>query len=762
MAALHSALQSLGPTPFSSVPQNQSEAINYLQNAFKEAQTIIDSVPLPPPTDPIVAVPITTRQRSSTSASTASNASEMSSSSARSDPIDPSNISLQKEWGKPIKLNPKENPLGMAVYKLGGKDGKGAWFARRSVHEGMNFSKWKLGLQREFPESLQVQGGPGEGNIRGIGGERRVERMAIDKVGALEGMSYQEGFGLRRLADIYEVYHLSAQFPGPTTPRDFVTLLVTSSNALSEPSTSRFASPNLKDEPPTTQFTETPNHFMVISRPCDHPECPPRDGFVRGRYESVEFIREVSIKPKRSASALDLTKLTQSSSSLEKEAVVRSAMHKAAASSESLPNGNHLSPSDAEEVVRAGRQRGKTISFAETRGSSAKGEKVDNPQADEDDIPNPVEWVMITRSDPGGSVPRFMVERGTPGGIVADASKFLDWACKKEHPEDEIEALEKGDVEHIKPTDRRTSLEAYETNGHLAGLEGVPERASEDIARPAEKDAGGETAIVQETQSGSLLASLSNVAYQSLESYAPQAVVDRLPGHQHAPSTSTTAAENPPTSPPNGPKPSLSTPSLSSSASSIASFASAEDHFTPTSPTNPPPNPTSPDANPSPHEKELAKLADRKRALDDKLAKIRDRETKDKESLSSKEEDRLRKAEEKHAKDVAKQMDRYKKEIAKLTARREREAAKEAERKRKAEERDEKARLAREKEEMRLLLEVTRRERDLLAARVGELQKENTGLVVRMGRIEGGREVLREMHLEVRERSPSVRTEEKG
>jgi hypothetical protein len=78
----------------------------------------------------------------------------------------------------------------MSVYKLAGKDGRGAWFARRSVHEGMGFMKWKLGLQREFPETLEVQGGPGEGNIRGIGGERRVERGVVEGVGCVEGASF--------------------------------------------------------------------------------------------------------------------------------------------------------------------------------------------------------------------------------------------------------------------------------------------------------------------------------------------------------------------------------------------------------------------------------------------------------------------------------------------------------------------------------------------------------------------------------------------
>ncbi|KAL9101965.1 MAG: hypothetical protein Q9163_002823, partial [Psora crenata] len=121
MAALHKALQSLGPTPYSSVPQDPAAITAYLQSAFKDAQTIIDSVPLPPPTH----LP-TTRPRSSTSASAASHISEISSSSARSEPLDPSNAPLQKEWGNPIKLAAKDNPLNMSVYKLGGKDGKGA------------------------------------------------------------------------------------------------------------------------------------------------------------------------------------------------------------------------------------------------------------------------------------------------------------------------------------------------------------------------------------------------------------------------------------------------------------------------------------------------------------------------------------------------------------------------------------------------------------------------------------------------------------
>jgi hypothetical protein len=174
---------------------------------------------------------------------------------------------------------------------------------------------------------------------------------------------------------------MSAQFPGPSAPRDFVTLLMTSDTALGK---------------------EAPRHFMVVSKPCDHPEYQPTNGFVRGQYESVELIREI---PRSKKSNLDASPATDWSIKSRK----------------SLDDTTPLSP---------GRARGRTIGFAESRGAEAKGESIDRKNLEEG--PDPVEWIMVTRSDPGGSVPRWMVERGTPNGIVTDASKFLDWACNRD------------------------------------------------------------------------------------------------------------------------------------------------------------------------------------------------------------------------------------------------------------------------------------------------------------------------------------------
>jgi hypothetical protein len=179
MSALHDALKSLGPIDFSETLFDNLKP--FLSEAFSNGQLLVDSVPIPAP--PEDSGSPDGRSRSS---STATSASEICLSSARSAPPSSDIEALQKEW-KSVKLNPKDNPLGMSVYKSNGKDGKGAWFARRSVHEGLGFTKWKKGLEREFSETLKSQGGPGDGNIRGIGGEKRVEIKEVEGIGRVEG-----------------------------------------------------------------------------------------------------------------------------------------------------------------------------------------------------------------------------------------------------------------------------------------------------------------------------------------------------------------------------------------------------------------------------------------------------------------------------------------------------------------------------------------------------------------------------------------------
>lgn len=509
---------------------------------------------------------------------------------------------------------------------------------------------------------------------------------------------------------------------------------------------------------------------MVVSRPCIHPDCPPRDGYIRGQYESIEFIREIPIRPKKSSSTTELLKVGHSrgSSSLHRKSLSLELHeeHYAGSASDDTQSDNL----EMNASVR-GRRRGRTISFAESRGFNAKGEAMDanNEESDELDESNPVEWIMVTRSDPGGSVPRFLVERGTPGGIVSDASKFVDWAFKKEHLElkEEVEERKesiRGNEDH---NGKYQDLESYQTNGHLAGLNDNVRQADPRI-QAAELDSTSSAKAPDHGQGG-LFASVANVAYSGIETYAPQMVINHLPGHHatplHAPSAVTEGSDLIIRDGIQNGRDSGDTLSIRSS-SSVASFASAEDHFEDcssvhsTSGSLPASTTQAKDASDmTQQEKELAKLEDRRRTLDEKLAKVRDREAKDKEEMTSREGERLRKAEEKHAREVQKQEQKYQKEVARLEAKRARESAKEEERRRKIEDKDEKARLSREKEQYRQQLEVVSRERDLLKEQVGALQKENTALVAKMGKMGGGPELLRDVRSELsgRNRSGSLR-----
>ncbi|KAI9749880.1 MAG: hypothetical protein M4579_006700 [Chaenotheca gracillima] len=737
MADLHTALQTLSPVDYSSLPLD--DLSTYLQDVFSKCQLLIDSVP--EPSDAATSTPTTGRSRANTTSSIASNVSETSLSSARSSPALPEHAALQKEWGKPIKLSAKDNPLGISVYKLSGKDGRGAWFARRSVHEGLNFSKFKKSLEREFPESLEVQGGPGEGNVRGIGGERKVERKVVDGVGSAE------------------VYHLSAQFPGPTTPRDFVTLLLTSSAALPGSNEESSSSTSLQSS------GEDPRHYVVISRPCNHADCPPRDGFIRGNYESIEFIREVPRKPPGSPASGGSSPSpgrSRAVSDVGREAAIRNAKkshsfpvqedeHSRSPSRKPDTPPSSPAPGEDEQSQSEGRKRGKTISFMESPSPRAKDDHLKVPSekatvaAENEDGPNPVEWIMITRSDPGGSVPRWMVERGTPAGIVSDAGKFLDWACKKEHPE----SVGEGPAHREVSDDEGKEYDSLQTNGHLVGVDAPPAINEEkEDATPTEEHG------VMSNITGALSAGVS--------AYTPAAVLDRLPGHGEnlAAGRETTSSNRPSTAG------SSSTSSLGSFATADGGSSSEEDNARDrsssgvttdsrskdlkntmshtTSHSNTSSNKTESQKkkeNETPQEKELTRLRVAKEKADERLEKARAADAKRTSEQTAKEAAALAKAQERHARETAKSEERFKKEMRKIEERREKEVRKTEEKQRKAAERDERARWAKEKEELVKKaddlgkeVEQMKKEREQLKGLLGQLQAENTKLAMKLGR----------------------------
>ncbi|KAJ5246159.1 hypothetical protein N7468_001142 [Penicillium chermesinum] len=319
MATLHEALQCLKPTTWAEVPQSPDELREYVRSIFKNGR--LNGV-----------VP----------------------SSARVGETDPELASFQDQWGKPIKVGgPRENPLGVHVWKLSAHDGGGSWFGRRSVHEGMPFTQWKEKISTEYDETLKVnekklqKGQVADKAIRGIGAEKKIETIEVKN---------EDGSVMAHVT----VYHVSAQFPKPTAPRDFVAMIISSEDGLH------------------IGGTKLPGRsWMMVSKPCDHPDVKPKEGYTRGEYESVEIIREI---PKASSSG----------------------------------------SSSRTSLGDKGSSSGDTPDSSTPKASDAPG----------DDDVNPVEWIMVSRSDPGGNIPRWMVDKGTPKSVGQDAAKFVNWATQ--------------------------------------------------------------------------------------------------------------------------------------------------------------------------------------------------------------------------------------------------------------------------------------------------------------------------------------------
>lgn len=175
MAAHHEPLRAMGPIEWDDVPVGSLKP--FMDEVFIDAQTVAESVPSP-----------TTATATGTSATSTGAVFEQV-EKAYSQREAGSSLAmaqkLRKEW-KEIKMT-QNNPLNISVYKLGAKDGRGAWFARRSVHHGLTFEEWKRGMEMEFPETLKVQGSPGSGNIRGVGADKQVESQEVEDSGHMSG-----------------------------------------------------------------------------------------------------------------------------------------------------------------------------------------------------------------------------------------------------------------------------------------------------------------------------------------------------------------------------------------------------------------------------------------------------------------------------------------------------------------------------------------------------------------------------------------------
>ncbi|KAL4881284.1 hypothetical protein BJY04DRAFT_62734 [Aspergillus karnatakaensis] len=194
--------------------------------------------------------------------------------------------------------------------------------------------------------------------------------------------------------------------------------------------------------------------WMMVSRPVEHEGAPEGQEYIRGQYESVEMIREILVKNASSSAS-----------------------------------------------------------------GSGSGSGTGSGSTDTDDLEesNPVEWIMVTRSDPGGTIPRWMVEKGTPKSICGDAAKFLDWAVQGTQPA-------------TKGRDRgRSSLESK-----TSSIESKTQPADVQESESSESD----LSEYEPEEHHGLIASVGHLLNFGLERYAPQAVLDYIPQHSRQSSRS--------------------------------------------------------------------------------------------------------------------------------------------------------------------------------------------------------------------------------
>ncbi|TLS28944.1 hypothetical protein PpBr36_00561 [Pyricularia pennisetigena] len=715
----HEPFKALCPTEWNAIPTDSLPAT--LRDIFSHAQTIVDSIPLPQNVAKAAhngaAQQGRARSKTEPSGGTSVALNRTLSPSTTLGCADTAK-KLHKEW-REVKTNPRDNPLAINVYKLGAKDGKGTWFARRSVHEGVSFDKFRLGLEKEFGEGLRARAakpdaGPGAGNVRGIGAERRVEQEIVEGVGKAE------------------VYHLSAQFPGPTTPRDFVTLLLTTASGGNESITRKEKS-----------VPHAPRQFVMVSKPCVHPECPQRQGFIRGQYESVEIIREIPIEvPLRKVrSSVDLSReeVDELSNAEKKVAAGREALlntaQKAGAAAGSVSDGE----TDEESDDRS------THSDVGTIKNASGGISV-RPETD-----MAVEWLMVTRSDPGGSVPRFMVEKGTPAGIISDAAKLLDWLAKKT-PEE----LEKLDEEPVQPqaqpeaeVERSTSTShTTDSTAAAAGGSDKPvDTPTNNLVPTSEAQAEDEPPIQPATGlygmitgvfgvAGSVISSrLSNPLGGSIRATDSEPDLDDQ-YHDDSDSESDANSFKSFSSDSQSPqKDEGNSDGLSGSMVSMDTedtLRKATSNYSQESQGSQIPKIAS--RSETQNEKELRKLHDRRRRVHEKIAKVQERSSTKRNGDKEKDEREMAKLKEKHEKELARQEEKYQRELRKIEERRQHEERKAEQRRKKQVEREEKANLALELDRVKTERDVARKQIDILKDQIGELQSQNTMLVATLGK----------------------------
>jgi hypothetical protein len=284
-----------------------------------------------------------------------------------------------------------------------------------------------------------------------------------------------------------------------------------------------------------------------------------------------------------------------------------------------------------------------------------------------------------------------MVERGTPGGIVKDAQKFIEWCRQAKHlddtPESSVLAATKEQEQGARMS-QDSALKAH-TQQHLAERGGpaaavlTPTHGKAELS-PAPRD----------TQNNGLLTGALNTVAAGMTSLAQSAM----------PSTTTP----PPSDGGHSRPPSVEDVSDDDTAT-LASFATAD-----SSPELPSRTPSvtsnASNAHLSAEERALQQFLKEKQKLDEKLKKEASRRT-----------EREKKIAEKHMKSMEKQEQKYRRALEKANEKRRKEEEKREKELQKKLEREERGKRA-EIEELKKIVEGLTKDNLALRARIEELE----------------------------------------
>ena len=503
----------------------------------------------------------------------------------------------------------------------------------------MGFARFKRGLEAELSleqnglHGLETQAVPG-GQVESVRGIGFVERLGEKLHETQPREEEEEGVNCtedEQGSGEMECVRLAAQFPGPTAAREFVVCSVKKASYRG----TDIDLPNAKTKG---------RQFMIVSRPVVECEevCPAREGYVRGQFESVEFIREVVLE--QDESVMEEWVEPEGENGVESNWVD----DPTAGDSEESENPveETIVGSDEDKNLetsgrRPRRRRKRQHHLTRHEDDSLPGSNLLTPTSSEPETPMrknskeyPVEWVMISRSDPGGNVPRWVVERGTPASILKDAEKFLTWLSglsdenlglrtwKKEKQQERAQGLNEGFTSSVLEV-------AGEVVGSLAPAKLLPT----SNGRNDESEGASMSQYTPSTRP-----SYDSISMRSF-STAPQQTSESPP---HTPSSTSTGCEGLSNTESHSPTPTLST--------SETALPLSND-----------------DCNPA-EIKPLSRLISQKSHLLSRLEKALAKNRRGEEG-----EEKLR---EKYEDDVRKAGERYKRTIERIGLRQEREAVK--------------------------------------------------------------------------------------